>query len=235
VPVVKTASSAENTVRHRRYNSNWNQARVGGAGLEQLQELLAALRAAYLTYRTAHWQARGDASYGDHLMLQRIYEESEKHVDQVGERIVGYYGVSAVDLSDQTERVAQWSTRFSREHDPVRASLTTSESVRDLVTDTYDVLQKHGHLSLGIDDMLMSISSSKDEHVYLLQQALDGRQMPVSRAANYTSADLHEELYGTPQHPMDPAHPRWKLPGAEYPDPSTTYPSVPNMRRRLRA
>lgn len=171
-------------MRRRHYNPNWNQARAGGPGLEQLQELLAGLRAAYLTYRTAHWQASGDASYGDHLMLQRIYEESEKHVDQVGERIIGYYGVSAVDLADQADRVAQWTTRFAREQDPVRASLAASESVRDLVAETYDVLNQHRQLSLGIDDLLMSISSSKDEHVYLLQQALEGRRVPVARAAN---------------------------------------------------
>lgn len=171
-------------MRRRRYNPNWNQARAGGPGLEQLQELLAVLRAAYLTYRTAHWQARGDASYGDHLMLQRIYEESEKHVDQVGERIVGYYGVSAVDLDDQTQRVAHWSTRFARDKDPISVSLRASEAVRDVLSETYDVLNKQGKLSLGIDDLLMSISSSKDEHIYLLQQALEGRGRAVARAAN---------------------------------------------------
>lgn len=41
----------------------------------------------------------------------------------------------------------------------------------------------------------------------------------------YTSADLHRRLYGTDQHPMDPSHPRWQVPGAQYPDPSTVYPT----------
>ncbi|MDP3910848.1 MAG: ferritin-like domain-containing protein [Gemmatimonadales bacterium] len=170
--------------RRPRYSRNWNSARAGGESLEQLKELLAALRAAYLTYRTAHWQASGDAYYGDHLMLQRIYEESEKHIDQVGERVVGYYGASAVDLADQTERVADWSTRFARERDPVRASLVAAEEVRDLLTQTYDMLESQGQLTLGLDDLLMSISNDKDSHVYLLQQALSGRKASRAREAN---------------------------------------------------
>jgi DNA-binding ferritin-like protein len=169
-------------MRHHRYSRNWNAARAGGESLEQLKELLAALRAAYLTYRTAHWQASGDAYYGDHLMLKRIYEETEKHVDAVGERVVGYYGASAVDLGDQTERVADWAQRFAREKDPLRASLIAAEQVRDLLAKTYDVLDQQGELTLGIDDLLMSISNDKDSHVYLLQQALDGRS--AARTAN---------------------------------------------------
>jgi DNA-binding ferritin-like protein len=170
--------------RKPRYNRRWNAARAGGDGLEQLKDLLAAMRASYLMYRTAHWQARGDAYYGDHLMLQRIYEETEKHADQVGERIVGYYGASAVDMADQTERVAQWSERFSREGDPVKASLEAAKAVRDLLTRTYNVLERSKQLTLGLDDLLMSISNDKDTHVYLLQQALDGRKVTADRAQN---------------------------------------------------
>lgn len=169
--------------RRPRYSRTWNTARAGGESLEQLKELLASLRAAYLTYRTAHWQASGDAYYGDHLMLQRIYEETEKHADQVGERIVGYYGAAAVDLSDQTELIADWSTRFSRDRDPLRASLFAAEQVRDLLAQTYNVLEQQGQLTLGIDDLLMSISNDKDSHVYLLQQALEGRR-PTDRSGN---------------------------------------------------
>lgn len=43
----------------------------------------------------------------------------------------------------------------------------------------------------------------------------------------WSSADLHRCVYGTDQHPMDPGHPRWQRDGAQYPDPSTVYPSRP--------
>ena len=168
----------------RRYNRKWNAARAGGEGLEQLKQLLAALRAAYLTYRTAHWQASGDAYYGDHLMLQRIYEEAEKHIDSVGERLVGYYGASAVDLADQTELVAEWSERFSRHQDPLKASLDAAKSVSAELERTYKLLKRNQQMTLGMDDLLMSISNDVDTHVYLLQQAQKGRRAAPHRATN---------------------------------------------------
>lgn len=179
--------------RRRRYNRKWNAARAGGQSLEQLQNLLAALRAAFLTYRTAHWQASGQPYYGDHLLLQRIYEESEKHVDSVGERVVGYYGASAVDLADQTERVAEWSARFGRKTDPIEASLAAALDVRDLIEKTYDSIKSRGEMTLGLDDLLMSIANDKDSHVYLLQQALEGRE-GKSRMANRGQSECDPAL-----------------------------------------
>lgn len=171
-------------MRRRRYNPTWNQARAGGAALEQLKELLAVLRAAYETYRTSHWQATGEGYYGDHLMLQRIYEDAEKSVDQVAERTVGYYGSSSVDLSDQAERVRTWSATFGRETCPVKASLLAARAVRDQLTESYDEIRRSRQMSLGLDDLLMSLASKNDEHQYLLQQALEGRAGASARAAN---------------------------------------------------
>lgn len=169
----------------RRYNRKWNAARVGGASLDQLQELLAALRASYLLYRTAHWQASGDAAYGDHLLLQRIYEETDKHVDQVGERTVGYFGEGAVDLMDQSGRVAEWSAEFSKDPDTLQASLAAAKRVRSLLEQTYQILKKDSQMTLGLDDLIMALASAKDEHIYLLQQATRGRTRLAARAANY--------------------------------------------------
>lgn len=172
-------------MRRRRYNRKWNAARAGGASLEQLQELLAVLRAAYETYRTSHWQATGEGYYGDHLMLARIYEDAEKAVDQVAERTVGYYGSQSVDLADQAERVQTWSATFGRETCPVKASLLAARAVRDQLAESYDAIRADRQMSLGLDDLLMTLASKNDEHQYLLQQALEGREgVRQKRAAN---------------------------------------------------
>lgn len=175
-------------MRRRRYNPTWNQARAGGPALEQLKELLAVLRAAYETYRTSHWQATGEGYYGDHLMLQRIYEDAEKAVDQVAERTVGYYGAQSVDLADQAERVRTWSATFGRETCPVKASLLAARAVRDQLVESYDAIRADRQMSLGLDDLLMTLASKNDEHQYLLQQALEGRAgaqgLELARAAN---------------------------------------------------
>ncbi len=162
-------------MKRRHYNPNWNAARAGGTSLEHLKELLAVLRAAYETYRTSHWQATGEGYYGDHLMLQRIYEDAEKAVDQVAERTVGYYGTQSVDLADQAERVRTWAATFGRETCPLKASIIAARAVRDQLIESYDAIRSERQMSLGLDDLLMTLASKNDEHQYLLQQALEGR------------------------------------------------------------
>lgn len=167
---------------NRLFNPLWNAATVQPrpAVPTSLVDLLASLRAAYLTYRNAHWQVRGTGYYGNHLLLQRIYEEAAEHVDTVAERIVGYYGPAAVDLEGaQAQKIKQFADRFSKAGDPIEQSLTAAEAVRDALKTAYDDLKRSGSMSLGMDDMLMSISSDKDEHIYLLQQALEGHEVKV--------------------------------------------------------
>ncbi len=171
------------------FNPRWNTAaqRPQSQVPTRLVDLLASLRAAYMVYRNAHWQTSGKAYYANHLLLERIYEDSAKHVDQVAERIVGYYGAPAVELggrqSDQIQ--AAIKTFEGAGEDPLERSLAAAEHVRTALKNAYDGLKSDGSLSLGWDDLLMSLSSSKDEHIYLLQQALEGAEIKfVDRAAN---------------------------------------------------
>lgn len=171
------------------FNPRWNTAAQGARPQvpERLVDLLASLRAAYMVYRNAHWQVKGAGYYGNHLLLERIYEDSAKNVDAVAERIVGYYGPGAVELSGrQTDQIqAAIATFESAGDDPLERSLAAADHVRTALKNAYDVLKSDGTLSLGWDDLLMTISSQKDEHVYLLQQALDGHEVKlVDRAAN---------------------------------------------------
>lgn len=134
-------------------------------------ELLALLQAAYLTYRADHWTVRGDDYYGNHLLLQRIYEQAEKHVDSIAERIVGYWGGDAIDEQEQGRMIQEAMSDFSSGK-PLEDSLLAAKTVREKLREVYDVMQAGEKQPLGLDDLLMSISSEKDEHVYLLQQAL---------------------------------------------------------------
>lgn len=147
-------------------------------GLNAMQELLAMLRASYMTYRTDHWSTEGPNFYGNHLLFQRIYEETEKHVDATGEKIVGYWGSDAVEQDDQAKRVEHWMRKFGKSRDPLRSSLLAAKTLRDWISKTYKTLEDEGSLSLGLDDFLMAMSSDKDTHIYLLQQAL----VPVAKA-----------------------------------------------------
>lgn len=163
------------------FHPRWNTATASGERVPRsMVELLAALRAAYLTYRNAHWQVQGEGYYGNHLLLQRIYEEASEHVDSVAERMVGYYGPAAVDLDGlQAERMQAWIAEFQAGEGPLERALLAAHGVRRALDDAYAELKASGGMSLGLDDLIMSISSDKDEHAYLLQQALDGHEVKL--------------------------------------------------------
>ena len=62
----------------------------------ELQNLLSVAQASYLVYQVSHWKVKGDDYYGDHLLLQRLYESAQDYVDQLGERLVGTNGFERI-------------------------------------------------------------------------------------------------------------------------------------------
>src|SRR5690606_33619745 len=46
-----------------------------------LSAVLSALRAASFLHQTHHWQTSGPSYYGDHLLFDRLYKESQPHID----------------------------------------------------------------------------------------------------------------------------------------------------------
>jgi DNA-binding ferritin-like protein len=144
---------------------------------EELEALLAILRAGYLTYRTGHWSVQGTAYYENHLLLQRIYEETEKQIDALGERIVGYFGRGAVSLPSQRPRLEYWLEQFGAERDPMVSSLLAAEAIQQQIKRAYEAFDPKP--PLGLDDLLMGFASEKDSHIYLLRQALKGSRVDI--------------------------------------------------------
>lgn len=141
--------------------------------IRALEQLLAMLRAGYMTYRTSHWVVHGDDYYANHLLLQRIYEGVEKQIDALGERMVGYYGPSSVDLKAQGALVAIWTNRFSREPDPMKASLMAAESIQQQIQRATAALGPDPDLEmLGIVELLAGFANDNDGHLYLLGQSI---------------------------------------------------------------
>lgn len=159
-------------------------ARRGNPGAPpDVEAVLAALRAAYFTHRNAHWQVQGTGHYGNHLLLQRIYEESEKDTDTWAEQMVGSFGSDAVTLAGaQLDQINADVARFEAEPSPLHRSFAAVLELRARLARAYASMQAAGQLSLGWDDIIMSIASSNDKHVYLLQQALG---IPPAQIGNY--------------------------------------------------
>ena len=156
--------------------------------LDDLQLLLADLRALHLHYHSAHWQAQGPNSYGDHLLFERFYSGSgggpdvQGQIDQLAEWMVASYGglvVDGVRLVRMTE--VALSPYAGGRHGPVEVGLALERSVQDRIDKLREKLSGQRALSSGIDDLFAGIAGERQAAIYLLQQR--GAPAPQGSAA----------------------------------------------------
>jgi len=147
---------------------------------DQLLDLHAALRAAYQTYRDSHWRVKGNDYYGNHLLLQRLYTETEPMIDALGERITGLYGDGWLEGCAGHVHI-EWTKDHAEaflQADPMQSALEAAQVLHEIYPAAYEELKHRGELTLGLDDLLMAQQNTVESHLYLLQQALDAK--PVS-------------------------------------------------------
>lgn len=134
---------------------------------------LTFLRALYAIEQNAHWQLKGDNFYGNHLLMQRLYETTSEDVDTAAEKTIGLFGA----LEDLSEDMVVIINKFDAQNyngNWVQAVLKAEQAFLELSRTLYNTLKNNGAMTLGLDDMIMSISNSHEVHVYLLKQALEG-------------------------------------------------------------
>jgi DNA-binding ferritin-like protein len=134
-----------------------------------MQMLLAFLRGVHWSHWTAHWEVKGQPSYGDHLLMERLYNSVEEEIDTLAEKIVGEFGSEAVNQVDQAKYMLQSLMSFS-EKDPIKRSLLVEEMAQEFLKSIYNLLDSMNSMSLGLDDFIMSIANSHETNLYLLRQ-----------------------------------------------------------------
>lgn len=142
--------------------------------------IVAHLRAIQWLAWNAHWVSSGPNAYGMHLLLERLYSGKgddapgpniEEHIDEIGERIVAYFGNSAIDpaqLNHQSTLLLQSVAK--QETDPVCQLLCLERSLQRVLKDVWEKEQSSKDRSLGLDDYLMGLANERDTVIYLLQQ-----------------------------------------------------------------
>lgn len=140
--------------------------RVGGSDAPVgICDAMCTMRAAYLTYRNAHWQTRG---YGNHLLFERLYDDLKEQIDHLAEQAVGSWGPDAV--REDAEIIAARVAEFAAQPDPITKSLLAARTVREKLRATYKSMQVEG-IEPGWEDLLTDLARGTDKHIYLLQQA----------------------------------------------------------------
>ena len=138
-----------------------------------LTSLLAVLRAAAFLHQTHHWQTSGHQYYGDHLLFERLYNESQTFIDQVAERAVGSEGESSVNPLQQVDLVGQLVKMVAVGSTPsemVTVSLRLEKLVLETIALTLAQLKNNGALSNGTDNLLQGAADLHETFLYLLQQ-----------------------------------------------------------------
>ena len=141
--------------------------------LALLQMLLAVLRGAHFAHWTSHWQVSGDNFYGDHELMGRIYASLVDEIDTLAEKIVGTYGVGAVDAVEQAQLMANQLLPLAEAHsmnNPIKRALIIEEGLQVIFKNIYDKLKDQDGLTLGLDDFIMSMASAHETNLYLLRQ-----------------------------------------------------------------
>lgn len=141
-----------------------------------LLRLFAILRAIHWSHWTSHWKVKGDPQYGDHLLFGQLYGNMVEEIDDLGEKIVSYFGpLSQVDLQGM-ELSYEFLSRFPlNDEGPTELyerALAMEEQLQVELAGSYEDLKAASEMSLGLDDYLMSLANQHETHQYLLRQRL---------------------------------------------------------------
>ena len=147
-----------------------------------LCEVLACLRAQYLSYQTSHWQVVGGAFYGNHLLFERLYKSVQGQVDALAEKIAGYLGGEVLDLNKQIETIYNYTLDWGRVSCHHERGLQSEEDLQEALRVAYEGIKVVNAMTLGLDDWLMATANEHESNTYLLQQSL--AKPPVEKEAS---------------------------------------------------
>lgn len=157
--------------------------------MERVEELccyyISFLRGIALVHQNNHWLTKGKNFYGNHLMFEKFYASAQEDVDVMAEKFVGLFGEECLDLDLQAKMIPKILVKY-RSEKPIQASLKIEKDFQELCKIFYDNLKKEDHLTLGLDDAIMSICSSREEAIYHFNQASKDEELssPVEARTN---------------------------------------------------
>jgi DNA-binding ferritin-like protein len=134
---------------------------------------IAALEAVALIHTRNHWISKGNAFYGDHLLFERIYKTALEDFDSAAERFVGLFGTDVLDYQTHVALISGVMSKYKLvSGSPAAQSLAAEQGFLKLASDAYKSFEETGHLTLGLEDLMPAISSSRESAIYLLKQKL---------------------------------------------------------------
>lgn len=152
----------------------------------ELMSIVSMLKGLYTMAQSAHWSVTGKSFYGDHQLLQAIYEGIDLQVDMIGEKASGLNSGIAEDpyklLQASTTFVGilierQSTTRSWRpERSPTEAQLyqlaNGLESFVKVTEELMESISQRDEMTKGLDNLLAGVLDEHEKFIYLLGQRL---------------------------------------------------------------
>lgn len=144
--------------------------------IEDMQDLFAILKANINISQYAHWVTKGSSYHGDHLLYERLYNESTEELDGFAEKIVPLAGEETVNQTIISEKVNQVISEYSeatKNKETLPAVVLNMEKrVLQGLEEVYESLSKSDNLTMGFDDLLQAMHNLHESHTYLLGQRI---------------------------------------------------------------
>ena len=148
--------------------------------VESMQDLFAVLRANIVYLQYAHWVTKDDEYYGDHLLYERLYNESNEEIDGFAEKVVPIAGEESVNPIITTKKVLDVLEKYTEadnnaDNNTLAAlALNMERKVLESLEAAHESLEGSGGLTMGFEDMLQAMHNSHESHTYLLGQRVGG-------------------------------------------------------------
>lgn len=139
--------------------------------VKSLGAYISFLRALAFIYQNSHWETSGSGFYGDHLLMDRLYETALENIDAISEKSIGLFGPDTVNIGAQITLIKTIIDKY-KDLKPLERSLAAVQEFLEISTHTYKEIKENGDMTLGLDDLILHIHSEQETSVYLLQQTL---------------------------------------------------------------
>jgi len=144
----------------------------------ELRKYLALMKALQNYYQHAHWISKGESYYGDHLLFERLYGDLGKQIDSLAEKMVGLGGDSFVCVKTvmaMTAKILSHVPDMDENmlgYELAETGLKLEMSFLNCTEGLYNKMKEDGSITLGFDDLLMSLYNEHEGNVYLLKQRI---------------------------------------------------------------
>ena len=143
-----------------------------------LKKYLALMKAIQNYYQHAHWISKGEPYYADHLLFERLYGSLNEQIDTLAEKMVGVGGdhfVCVKTVMGITAKILSHVPEMDRNtlgYEMVQTAIKLEKMFLVYTKNLYTKMKEDGSLTLGFDDMLMSLYNEHEGNAYLLGQRI---------------------------------------------------------------